>query len=80
MARHRAHLTGTVVALVLVVATVIGLVYAAEARYGHRKSSAIPIDQSRLPGETALVCLVLAGGAAVFASIVCAREVSRMLA
>lgn len=80
MARCFAHVTGIVIALVLLMATVVGPVYASEARSGYRESSAIFTDEAKPPEETALACLMLVGGTAVFAGIVWMREVRRMLA
>ena len=77
MARDFVRLTSIVITVALLMTTTVGPACAGRAIGEQNRVSGVLSDGGERSGDAA--CLVLAGGTALLAAIICIREVRRML-
>jgi hypothetical protein len=73
---HPIRVTGFVIALILLLAIIVGCAQTRQARSGQRLS--VSADNGERTGDTALVCLALVGGTALLAGGVWMGKLRRL--
>jgi len=77
--RYLVRVTGFIITLTLLLAVVVGLTQAHQARSGQSEAAPVSSDDTAQVEDTALVCLALVGGTALLAGAVWMSKLRCML-